>query len=257
MLTAITREVSASLARCELTHLARVPLDVGRARAQHAAYEEALRGLGVEVVRARPEPELPDAVFVEDTAVVVDEGAVITLPGARSRWGEVGGVAEVLGRYRELRFIAGEGRLDGGDVLRVGRRIFVGRSSRTNEAGIEQLRQFLDAWGYQVEAMAVTGCLHLKSAVTQVGEGMVLVNPAWLAKGTFAGMERIERIEVDPAEAYGANALCVAGQVIYPEHFPRTRARLERRGIHVLPVVCDELAKAEGAVTCCSIMFEA
>ena len=254
MFLAITRAVSVSLGRCELTHLKRLPIDVARAVAQHAAYEEALRSLGVRIVRATPAPDLPDAVCVEDTAVVVDEGAVMTRPGAPSRWDEVAGVAETLGKFRALRFLEGDGRLDGGDVLRVGRRVFVGRSGRTNAAGIGQLRELMGAWGYQVEALEVAGCLHLKSAATQVAEGVLLVNPAWLAKGAFAGLQRIE---VDPSEAYGANALWVRDRVIYPEHFPRTRARLVHRGIRVLPVPCDELAKAEGAVTCCSIMLAA
>jgi dimethylargininase len=160
----------------------------------------------------------------------------------------------VLGKYRGLRFIEGDGRLDGGDVLRLGRKFFVGRSRRTNEAGLLQLRQFLGGWGYEVEAMEVTGCLHLKSAVTLVAKGLLLVNPAWLPQGAFAG---IERMEVDPAESYAANALWAKDRVIYPQHFRRTRERLEKRGIPVLSVPCDELAKAEGAVTCCSVLFEA
>jgi dimethylargininase len=254
MFMAITRAVSASLERCELTHLPRTPIDVARAAAQHAAYEEALRSLGVEILRARPAPDLPDAVFVEDTAVVVAEGAVITRPGAPSRWDELAGVADVLGKYRELRYIEGDARLDGGDVLQVGRKFFVGRSRRTNAAGIAQLQQLLGAWGYQVEAMEVSGCLHLKSAVTLVAEGIFLVNPAWLPAGAFGGMERIE---VDPAEPYAANVLRLWDSVIYPAHFPRTHARLEQHGIQIVPMPCDELAKAEGAVTCCSIVFEA
>jgi dimethylargininase len=253
MLMAITRAVSESLGRCELTHLAREPIDIDRARAQHAAYEAALRSMGVGILQVQPAPDSPDAVFVEDTAVVIDEAAVMTRPGARSRWHETAGVAEVLARYRELKSIGGEGRLDGGDVLRLGRAFFVGRSSRTNEEGIRQLREFLGRWGYTVESMEITGCLHLKSAVTQVAEAILLVNPAWLPQGAFAGMERIE---VDPAERYGANALWVRDRVIYPAHFPRTRERLERRGIGVVEAPCDELAKAEGALTCCSILFE-
>ena len=254
MFMAITRAVSESLGRCELTHLERLPIDVARAGAQHAAYEEALRGLGAQVVRARVEPEMPDAVFVEDTAMVVDEGAVMLRPGAESRRGETAGVAEVLGKYRKLVWMVEEGTVDGGDVLRVGKKVYVGRTTRTNAAGIERLREVLGRWGYEVVGVEVRGCLHLKSAATQVGAGLLLINPTWVAKASFEGMEFVE---VDAGEAYGANVLWVGGGVIYPEHFPRTRARLEKRGIHVIPVPCDELAKAEGAVTCCSILFEA
>jgi dimethylargininase len=252
MWTAITREVSASLAQCQLTHLPRVPLDVHRARIQHAEYEGALRQLGVRIVRAPPVPNLPDAVFVEDIAVVVDEAAVITRPGAASRRPEIPGIADALAPYRRLLYINSPASLDGGDVLRIGNTFYVGLSQRTNPEGAAQLHRLLAPWNYQVQALEVRGCLHLKSAVTPVADGLLLVNPAWLPPDAFSGLDRIE---VDPAEPYAANALRIGDAVIYPAHFPRTRARLKARGIRVLPIPCDELAKAEGAVTCCSILF--
>ena len=135
----------------------------------------------------------------------------------------------------------------------MGKKLWVGISSRTNEAGLAQLRQALAPFGYSVEGVRVTGCLHLKSAVTAVREDLLLVNPAWVPSDTFAG---IEQLAVDPAEPYAANALRLGGGVIFPEHFPLTRARLASRGIRVTAVPCDELAKAEGAVTCCSILLE-
>jgi dimethylargininase len=253
MWTAITREVSGAIAQCELTHLPRVPLDVARARLQHAEYEAALRHLGVRVVRAPAVPNLPDAVFVEDIAVVVDEAAVITLPGAPSRRPEIPGIADALAPYRRLLHIEGSARLDGGDVLRVGKSFYVGLSQRTNPEGVAQFRCLLAPWDYQVQTIAVRGCLHLKSAVTQVAEGTLLLNPAWLPDGAFRDFERLE---VHPKEPYAANALLVGNTIIYPQHFPRTRRLLEARGIHVRTVPCDELAKAEGAVTCCSIVFD-
>src|ERR1051325_7869892 len=140
MLTAITRPVSPSLGNCELTHLPRANIDVDLAVRQHAAYEQALLALGAQVVTVAAAPDLPDAVFVEDTAVVVAETAVMARPSAASRRTEVAGVAEVLSKYRRLQWIKEPGTLDGGDVLQVGRRVYVGRSSRTNRVGFEQLR---------------------------------------------------------------------------------------------------------------------
>ena len=196
-------------------------------------------------------PELPDAVFVEDAAVVVDELAVVARPGAASRRGETETVAAALGRMRPLARIEAPGTLDGGDVLRVGKRIFVGRSRRTNAAGRHQLRALLEPHGYTVEAVTVTGCLHLKSAVTEVAEDTVLVHADWIEPAPLAGLELIP---VDSAEPFAANALRLGGAVVLPAAFPRTRRRLEAHGLQVHPVPADELAKAEGGVTCCSIL---
>ncbi len=161
-------------------------------------------------------------------------------------------MARALAAYRPLAAIEPPGTLDGGDVLRLGRRVFVGLSGRTNTAGFEQLRRLLAPHDYEVEPVRTSGCLHLKSAVTQVTADGVLLNPAWLEPGAFAGLERIE---VDPAEPAAANALLVGGTVIYPTAFPRTAARLERAGVRLERVDASELAKAEGGVTCCSLIL--
>ena len=254
MRIAITRDVSPSIAYCELTHLTRQPIDMERARAQHRQYEATLEALGCEVRSLPAAPNLPDSVFVEDVAVVFDELALLTHPGAPSRRPEVPPVAELLGHYRELVLIAAPGILDGGDVLRIGKRVWVGLSGRSNRAALEQMRVILAPLGYSVGGVPVTGCLHLKSAVTQVAEDAVLVNPAWVDGTHFAGMDVIA---VDAAEAYGANALLIGSDVVYPTAYPRTRERLERCGIPVHAVDVSELIKAEGAVTCCSLIFEA
>ena len=252
-LVAITRAVSPALARCELTHLAREPIDVARAAAQHAAYERALAALGCRVVSLPAEPDLPDSVFVEDTAVVVNELAVITRPGAATRRPETAAVARAIAAYRPLAEIVAPGAIDGGDVLRLGRRVLVGRSGRSNEDAIAQLGALLRPHGYTVEGVAVHGCLHLKSAVTQVAPGAVLLNPAWVDADVFAG-HRV--LEIDPSEPYAANALLIGDAAIYPAAFPRTAARLERAGVSLVTVDVSELAKAEGAVTCCSIVID-
>jgi dimethylargininase len=253
MLLAITRKVSPRMAECQLTHLARAPIEVSRAADQHLAYEKQLEALGCEVRSLPAEAELPDSVFVEDAAVVFDELAFLARPGAESRRAEVESIAEALLPYRKLARIEPPGTLDGGDVLQVGKRVFVGLSRRTNRAAIEQMRALLPVYGYAVESVPVERCLHLKSAVTQVGEGTLLINPAWLDAVAFADLEFIE---VDPAEPYAANALLVKGVVVYPAAYERTRKRLEERGIGVVSVEVSELAKAEGGVTCCSLLLK-
>jgi dimethylargininase len=253
MTVAITRKVSPAITRCELTHLQREPIDAALAVRQHEAYERCLAELGCRVVSLPSEPELPDSVFVEDTAVVVGELAVVTRPGAPSRRAETPAVARVLAEYRAVAAIEAPGTLDGGDVLRLGRRLFVGLSGRSNREGTEQLRTLLSPHGYSVEALPVTGCLHLKSAVTQVASDTVLFNPAWVDPVAFEGSRHIE---TDPSEPYAANALLIGDAVIYPAAFPRTAARLQRAHIRLVTVDVSELAKAEGAVTCCSLILQ-
>ncbi|MES2177096.1 MAG: dimethylargininase [Gemmatimonadota bacterium] len=251
-LFALTRAVSPSLAECELTHLAREPIDIPRAVEQHAAYETLLGDLGATVVRVPPAPALPDAVFIEDTAIVLDEVAVITRPGAVVRRAELEGVAAALGSYRPLVSLTAPATLDGGDVFRAGQRLYVGRSSRTNDEGIEQLRRATEPYGMQVIAVEFQGCLHLKSAVTTVADDVLLVNPDWVSAACFRGFDCIA---VDPREPHGANILRVGASLVYSSAYPRTAEVLGRHGFVVSTVDCSELVKAEGAVTCCSLVF--
>lgn len=253
MWTAITRDVSPALAACELSFVPRSPIDIERAQAQHEAYCRALQACGCEVIRLPAETAFPDSVFVEDVALAFDEVAVATRPGVESRRDEGAAVLEVLGSFRRLLPIEAPGTLDGGDVLRIGRRVFVGISARSNAAGREQLRELLAPHGYSVEGVATRDCLHLKSAVTQVAEDTLLVNPKWLADAApFAGYRRIE---VDPAEEHAANAVRIGDALVYPDCFPRTLERLRAAGIAVTTVDVSELQKAEGAVTCCSVLL--
>lgn len=252
MQIAITREVSPSIGQCELTHLAREAIDLDLARAQHRQYEACLAALGCQIQRLPLEPELPDAVFVEDVAVVLDELAIMTRPGADSRRPEARSVAAALAPYRRLAYIEAPGTLDGGDVLRVGRTLWVGLSGRSNPAGTEQMRALLAPLGYTVRGVAVDGCLHLKSAVTQAARDTLLINPAWVDAGAFDPMNLIE---VGPAEPFAANALLLGESVVYPAAYPATRRRLEEEGIPVRVVDVSELGKAEGGVTCCSLIF--
>ncbi|MFA6958147.1 MAG: dimethylargininase [Thermoanaerobaculia bacterium] len=251
MRTAIVREVSPSIALCELTHLERQPIDFARAAAQHEEYVAALESLGCRAIRLPALDAYPDAVFVEDCAVVVDELAVITRPGADSRLGETASIAETLRPFRTLAFVESPATLDGGDVLRAGRLIRVGRTARTSDEGIAQLHSILAPFGYDVGPAELSGCLHLKTAITPVAPNLLLINAAWVDRVQFPGFEFIE---VDPAEPFASNALLVGDAVILSSAFPRTRARLEARGIRVVTVDATELAKAEGGVTCCSLL---
>ena len=248
---AITREVSPDLAACELTHRERVPIDLARAREEHDAYEGCLEQLGCTLRRLPALEGFPDAVFVEDTAFVVGELAVIARPGAASRRGETARIASVLADYRPLAEIVAPGTLDGGDLLRVGRTVYVGASSRTNAAGIAQLGDALTPFGYRVVPVAVQGCLHLKSAACPVNDETVLLNPAYVDTAAFAGC-RI--LEVDPAEPDAACVLRLDDTVLAAAAHAHTNARLERVGIRVLTVPLGELAKAEAGVTCCSVI---
>lgn len=250
---ALIRDVSPRINECELTHLAREPIDVERAAEQHRRYEELLRELGCEVRKIAAAPELPDAVFVEDTAIVLDEIAVITRPGADSRRPEIGAVATALATYRDVVSIVAPGTLDGGDVLRTGRTIYVGISARSNDEGAAQLARLTAPFGYTVIPVEPTGCLHLKSAVTEVADGTLLCNPAWIDRQAFDGLELLE---VDPSEPFAANALRVGSAVVHAAAWGRTSSRLERRGIRTIPIDASELAKAEAGVTCCSLIFE-
>jgi dimethylargininase len=254
MLIAFTRPVPPSITACELTHLPREPIDVALASRQHDGYEAALEALGCEVRRIPAEPGLPDSVFVEDTAVVLDEIAVAARPGAPSRRGEVPGVVAALREFRDVLPIDAPGTLEGGDVLRIGSRIYVGRSERTNEEGIRQFRAHVEPLGYAVREVPVSGCLHLKTAVTQVGDRLVLLNPSWVPIDAFSDLERID---VDPAEPFAGNALRIGSSVLFPSELPRTARRLEKRGIELHRVDAGELAKAEGGLTCGSILVSA
>jgi dimethylargininase len=250
---ALVRGPSPAMNRCLLTHRPREPIDLARAEGQHRAYVAALESLGCEIHQLPADPNLPDCVFVEDPAVIIEGAAVIARPGAASRRPEVDAVAAFLSDRMELLRIEPPGTLDGGDVLRVGRTLYVGASGRTNPAGIAQLRALVAPRGYDVVAVPVTGCLHLKSAVTEVADHVVLLRKEWVDGHAFAGCERIE---TDPREPDAANGLRIGDDVLFPTAYPRTAARLRQHGIRVRLIDVSELAKAEGAVTCCSLVWE-
>ncbi len=248
---AITRELNPGLGNCELTFLPRVEIDIALAQQQHDQYQEALVSLGCEVIVVPTEQGLADSVFIEDTAIVLDEIAIMTRPGPLSRRAELAGVESVLQQYRTLKSIDAPGTVDGGDLLRVDKVIYAGLSTRSNQSGIEQLRAVVSDYGYTVETLETAKCLHLKSAVSVIAPGTLLINPDWVDRSAF---DDYELVDVHPDEPHAANALPVGSGLIYPSSFPRTTDALASRGIEVVPVDLTELQKAEGAVTCCSLI---
>jgi len=249
---AVLRGVSPAITRCELTYLERQPIDLERAIAQHAAYAALLRELGLEVIEIDADPDLPDCCFVEDVAVVLDGLAILTRPGAESRRGEISAVEEILARFRPLARVEAPATLEGGDVLRLGRTLFVGQSPRTNAAGIDQIRALAEPLGYRVVAVPVIGCLHLKSAVTALDDDHVLANTGWIDPMPLRGLGIVP---VAPEEPGAANVVRVAGTVVAHPGFPRTLERVAAAGCDVRPLDVSEFLKAEAALTCKSLLF--
>ncbi len=237
-----------------MTHRQREPIDVDRAMEQHDAYCNLLANLGCDVIRLPELPNCPDAVFVEDVAVVLDELAILTRIGAESRRGETASVASALREFRPLHRIEAPGTMDGGDVLRADRSIFVGLSTRTNAEAVEQLRAIVEPHGYEVRTIEVNDCLHLKSSATHAGRRVILFDPNQVSPGDFSGFDTLATTAVEPG---AANVLVVGDTVVCSASFPNTGRRLQKLGFGVEFVESDELAKAEGALTCCSLLFSA
>lgn len=253
MWKAITRAVSPSIDRCELSYLDRLEIDLARACQQHRAYEDALRAMGFEVISLPPEPELPDSVFVEDPAIVLDEVAVIARPGAPSRRGETESIASALKPFRKLEFIAAPATLEGGDVMRVGKTLYVGASARSDADGAQQLADMLRQFGYAVKRVEVRGCLHLKSACTYLGDGIVLGNREWV---DIEALDGLRFIDVASGEPDAANVLTHNGAALLPDCFPATAELISSLGLKVIPLNISELRKAEAGVTCSSLVFK-
>jgi dimethylargininase len=255
---ALTRAVSPSIIHCELTHLARAPIDPIVATQQHDEYERCLEQLGCVIERVAPAPHLPDAVFIEDTALVLPEIAVVLRPGAASRRAETAAVGDVMAKYRRVVELPGPHRggalptIDGGDVLVIGHTLYVGGSLRSNDAGRTALLKVVEEFGYDVIRVEMNGCLHLKTAATAIADDAILVNPAWVDPRSFDGPNVIE---VDPSEPFAANVLRFGALIVHDAAHIRTAGRLRGAGYSVVHVDASELAKAEGAVTCCSILI--
>ncbi|MEZ6063994.1 MAG: arginine deiminase family protein [Planctomycetaceae bacterium] len=250
---AITHEPSPFMAECQLTFLQRQPLNFESLRRQHRNYCRLLNECGAEVRVLNASVDCADATFVEDTAVVLDEIAVLASMGVESRNREPAAMESVLREFRSIARIVSPGQLEGGDVLRVGRELIVGLSSRTNRDGVNQLRSIVERFGYRVHPVRVRGSLHLKTACTALPDGALLVNRNWLDTSALAGRECLD---VPADEPWAANVALVNATVVVAGGNPQTADLLVSRGLTVRTAEVSEFAKAEGGVTCLSLLFE-
>lgn len=247
---ALTHLPSPKIAECLLTFVERSPINYERALQQHEGYCDALRACGAEVIVLDVNAQHADGVFIEDTAVVLDEVALITRPGTAERRDETAGIEAELRQYRVLERVGSPATLEGGDVLRIGRTLLVGLSSRTNAAGAAALDAVACRFGYSVRTVPVHGSLHLKTACTALPDRRLLVSPAWL---DVDALQAFELVAVPAAEPWGANIACLNGYVLAAAQHAETNALLGRLGFAVRPIELDEFAKAEGGVTCLSL----
>lgn len=219
---------------------------------QHEVYIATLRSLGMGVIVLDAHPDYPDAYFVEDTAIVTPQIAVITNPGAEVRKGEVDSIEPVLSRYRKIARIRAPGTLDGGDVLIAADHCFIGISERTNPEGAEQLGHILEQSGYKWTLIPVTGGLHRKSSVNTIGKKTLICTCEFAARGEF---DEFAKIVIDDDEEIAANTLWVNDSLLMPEGFPKTKKRLETLGLPIIELDVSEAQKMDGGLTCMSIRF--
>ncbi len=252
MLSVITHLPSASLEQCELTFVNSEPIDIKKAQKEHKAYCEMLKSCGANVITIDENIDLPDSVFVEDPIIVFDEVAVVTSMGVESRRKESATMEKTFAKYREIKRIELPSKIEGGDVLKIGKRIFVGKSARTNAQGIRDLREILTPYGYEVTAVKVAGCLHLKTGCTALDEETLLINPEWVDSKVFTGFRQII---VPKEEPFGANILKINETICMNEAFPKTMELVKSLGYSVKSTDITEFVKAEAGLTCMSVPF--
>lgn len=248
---ALTRQPAPNFAQGITTSQLGAP-DYTRMLTQHAAYEDALRSLGLEIIHLEALEGYPDAYFVEDTAVVMPELAVITRPGASTRQGEETSIAQSLAAYRTLATIQPPGTLEGGDVFLVGKHLYIGLSERTNHSGAQQLAELVAPHGYQASFVPVGAGLHLKSSVNPISEDTLLVTQDFASREEFASFKKII---LHPDEEYAANTLRINDHLLMPAGFPRIREQLEQLGMPVIELDVSEVQKMDGGLTCMSLRF--
>jgi dimethylargininase len=253
MLRALTHKVSPKIAECEVTFIDRSPIDLHLAVRQHDHYCDVLKKLDVIVKELSENESYPDSCFVEDTAIVVDELAIICSMGVSSRRGEPMLIERELSEYREIAHISLPATIEGGDVLRIGKKIFIGQSSRTNLEGIEELARILEPYDYRVVHVRTKGSLHLKSACTAIDEETLFVNPDWVELDAFRGFNLVYTPAEEP---WSANILGIGATVCVQAGFPRAVELIERVVERVEIIDISELRKAEAGLTCSSIIFE-
>jgi len=249
---ALTHRPSPLLGECQLTFIDRQPIDLKRASAQHAAYCASLQAAGIQVQVLETSPDLPDSAFVEDCAVILDDLAVLTRPGSPARQPEVERLAPVIARVRPVVCMQPPGTLDGGDVLKIGKNLYVGISTRTNPAGIAALAEAVQPHAYRVVPVPVHGSLHLKTACTALDDETLLANPGWIDLTNFEGLRILPVPEEEP---WGANVLRIGGRIWAQTTFPRTLEVLQREGYIVQEIDCSEFLNAEAGLTCLSLIY--
>jgi len=250
---ALTRGISAGIDRCEVSFINRVAIDVQKMKQQHRAYEEMLRSMGYEVIQILADDSCPDCCFIEDTALLLDEIAVITYPGSVARRGEVPGVVPTIEKYRKTLRIEPPATLEGGDVLRIGRNLYVGLTQRTNAEGVDALRTLVAPYGYKVTAVPTPGALHMKSVCTAADDRTIVADPT---RVDVSPLRDYDMIEIAPEEWMGGDLLPIKGIVWMIEGFPKLKSALEARGFNVRTLNMSEFLKAEAGLTCLSLLFE-
>lgn len=249
---AITHIPSPRMEQCQLTYVTPMPIDHDLACRQHMQYCRMLERCGADVITLDVNRDYPDCAFVEDTAIVLDEVAVLTTMGTAARRGEPAGIEPELRKYRDVHRIALPATIEGGDVLPVGRTLLVGLSSRTNRAGMDALADIVSPLGYVVRAVPVHGCLHLKTACTALDEKRLLVNPAWVGVQDLHGFELVS---IPPDEPWAANQLRLGASLCLSVAHVQTAEKLGTMGFDVHTVDVSEFVKAEAGVTCLSLVF--
>lgn len=251
MIHALTRLPSPALPACELTHISREPIDLARADAQHTLYRAALEQAGAVVTLLPALADYPDSCFVEDTSVILPELVIRTRPGALSRQGEVALIAPHLPADRPHVTIAAPGTLDGGDVLVVGKDIFIGLTARSNAEAVAQVAAAVGKFGYRITGVPLAGALHLKTAASALADDLVLVNTDWLDPAIF----ECRHIASAPAEPFAANSLTI-GNTVFHAMGEATLARIAAAGFDARFLDISEFAKAEAGLTCLSLVFQ-
>lgn len=253
MPTALLREIPDTFDQAIVMDGGRAP-DVVVARRQHGTYEQALRKAGFRIVTMPADDTHPDCVFIEDTAVVIGPVAIAARPGAPERRGEVDAVIRHLEKWFPVVAIEAPGTLDGGDVMVIGDTVFVGRSRRTNDAGIDQLRRVASAQGYAVTAVPVEGVLHLKSGVLPIDARTVVVTPGAVDESLLSGLHIVHEASHE-RNAFSALPL-PGGEVLVTAGAPDTASLVADLGTQVLPIDISEIQAADGGLTCMSILIE-
>jgi len=219
---------------------------------QHKNYIEILKQLGLEIVELPSEHHYPDAYFVEDTAVVLNEAAIITRPGAKARRGEKDSIKPVVKKYKKIELIEAPGTVDGGDVLQVDKIFYIGLTERTNLEGAGQFKTIVEKYGYKCKFIEVGKGLHLKSSVNYIGWNTVLITSALSENSEF---DKYNKIVLEEADEYAANTLLINETLITPSGFPNVKKELEKITDNIIEIDVSEVRKMDGGLTCMSLRF--